>query len=165
MTTVTNTARAGDKNDTRRTVAIEDVSDEELAQMADQMPAGRYVAEKARRDPASIGEISADIVGALASTDPYAHLSAVLGSAYDQAANGKGKDRHNSRSVSFDRQPILEISRMCGLGYPTGQAQKKTQEAVSMFNRGEADRAEAELLGAINYLAAAVLLIRECKVS
>lgn len=109
----------------------------------------------------SIGDLSADIVGALASSDPYAHLSAILGDAYNQAANGKGKARHNARNVSFDRQPILEISRMCGLGYPTGQAQKKTQEAVSMFNRGEADRAEAELLGAINYLAAAVLLIRE----
>jgi len=95
--------------------------------------------------------------------DPYSKLSIVLQSAYGQAADGKGKARHNSRGVSFDRQPIMEIARMCGLGYPTGQAQKKTQEAVSMFNRGEHERAEAELLGAINYLAAAVLLIREAK--
>jgi hypothetical protein len=93
----------------------------------------------------------------------YDALLKVLGDAYNQAASGKGKARHNARNVSFERQPILEIARMCGLGYPTGQAQKKTQEAVSMFNRGEADRAEAELLGAINYLAAAILLIRETK--
>lgn len=96
--------------------------------------------------------------------DPgYATLAEVLKAAHDQAAAGKGKQRHNGRGVDFDRQPIMEIGRMCGLGYPTGQAQKKTQEAVGMVARGEHDRAEAELLGAINYLAAAILLIRETK--
>lgn len=93
--------------------------------------------------------------------NPYASLDNVLRAAFSQAADGKGRQRHNSRNVSFDRQPIMEIGRMCGLGYPAGQAQKKTQEAVSMFNRREYRQAEAELLGAINYLAAAILLIRE----
>lgn len=119
-------------------------------------------------EPQSIGNVATEIVGALkesvaADSDKYASLRAVLKCAYDQAAHGKGRARHNERNISFDRQPIMEIGRMCGLGYPTGQAQKKTQEAVSMFNRGEPDRAEAELLGAINYLAAAVMLIREMK--
>lgn len=90
----------------------------------------------------------------------YEELAAVLQSALDQAQTGKGKERHaNNRPI--DRQPIMEIARMVGLGYPTGQAQKKTQEAVGMFNRGEPGRAVAELKGAIIYLAAAIMLIRE----
>lgn len=120
------------------------------------------------KEPQPVGDLSSQIVGALkesvkADRDQYDSLTRVLHAAYAQASSGKDKARHNARNISFDRQPIMEIGRMCGLGYPTGQAQKKTQEAVSMFNRGEPDRAEAELLGAINYLAAAVLLIRETK--
>lgn len=90
----------------------------------------------------------------------YEPLASVLQAALDQAQSGKGKERH-ANDREFERQPIMEIGRMVGLGYPTGQAQKKTQEAVGMFNRGQTDSAEAELLGAINYLAAAILLIRE----
>ncbi len=127
MTTITNTARAGEKSDER-----------------------------------AIAEVGADMMRAIkADVDPYHTLDGVLRNAFQQAADGKGRQRHNARNVSFDRQPIMEIGRMCGLGYPTGQAQKKTQEAVSMFNRREHHKAEAELLGAINYLAAAILLIRE----
>lgn len=91
----------------------------------------------------------------------YGDLAAILTDAYNQSARGKGKERHNGRSVPFDRQPIMEIGRMCGLGYATGQASKKTQEAVSMFNRGDTVAAERELLGAIVYTAAAIKLIRE----
>lgn len=90
----------------------------------------------------------------------YSPLRSVLDEAYRQASEGKGRERH-ANGKPFDRQPILEISRMVGLGYPTGQAQKKAQEAVGMFNRGKKDAAVAELLGAINYLAAAVILIKE----
>lgn len=90
----------------------------------------------------------------------YENLAAVLQQSLDQAQHGKGKERH-ANSKPFDRQPIMEIGRMVGLGSPTGQAQKKTQEAVGMFNRGEPERAIAELLGAINYLAAAIMLIHE----
>jgi len=46
---------------------------------------------------------------------------------------------------------------MVGPGYQLGQAMKKTQEASRLPN----DRARAELLGAINYLAAAYLLLEE----
>jgi len=57
----------------------------------------------------------------------------------------------------FDRQPICEIARMVGPGYCLGQAMKKAQESARLPR----DRAEAELLGAINYLAAAVIVLRE----
>lgn len=122
-------------------------------------------AKIASTDEATLaGDLTKDIVSALGANmtqEQYKPLYTILHDAYSQAANGKGKARHNGRGVAFDRQPIMEIGRMCGLGYPTGQAQKKTQEAVSMFSRGEGHAAEAELLGAINYLAAAVMLIRE----
>jgi len=90
----------------------------------------------------------------------YEPLAGVLREAHDQAAIGKGKERH-ANAKPFTEQPILAIGRMCGLGYHTGQIQKKVQEAGSMHARGHNDAAIAELLGAINYSAAAILLIRE----
>lgn len=96
----------------------------------------------------------------------YTSLASVLREAYDQAASGKGQQRHNPRSTFFDQQPILEIGRMVGLGFHAGQAMKKAQEAATRFQRNpqsreERERAVAELLGAINYLAAGIILIRE----
>lgn len=98
----------------------------------------------------------------LAPTDPYAPLWRVLYAAYDQAANGKGKERH-ANNKPFTAQPIMEIARMVGPGYQLGQAMKKAQEAGGMIQRGQPDRARAELLGAINYLAACVLMIEEAE--
>jgi len=95
--------------------------------------------------------------------DPdYATLTHALDAALAQAASGKGKERH-ANGKPFDKQPIMEIGRMVGPGYQIGQAMKKGQEAMGMVSRGERDRAQAELLGAINYMAAAWLLIGEIK--
>jgi len=90
--------------------------------------------------------------------DPYAPLERVLMLALQQASGGKGAERHG-QGKPFDRQPMLEISRMLN-GSPVGcmyQAIKKTQEASRMDN----DAARRELLGAINYLAGAYLLLEE----
>jgi hypothetical protein len=93
--------------------------------------------------------------------DPdYAELTRALDAAIEQAAAGKGKERH-ANGKPFDRQPIMEIARMVGPGYQIGQAMKKGQEAMGMHARGETGRARAELLGAINYMAAAWLLLEE----
>jgi hypothetical protein len=93
--------------------------------------------------------------------DPnYVALATALKAAYAQAASGKGRDRH-ANGKSFSAQPIMEIGRMVGAGYQIGQAMKKGQEAMGMLSRNENDRAQAELLGAINYMAAAWLLIGE----
>lgn len=92
----------------------------------------------------------------------YEPLAAVLQQALDQSQSGKGNTRH-ANGKPFLKQPILEIGRMVGLGYPAGQAQKKLQEAVSMAGRGESQAAKAEFLGAIVYAAAAVLLIDEAE--
>ena len=98
----------------------------------------------------------------MSSVPGYDNLSNVLGAAYHQAARGKGKERH-ARDKPFDKQPIMEISRMVGPGYATGQAMKKLQEAKSMMDRGQFAAAKAEALGAINYTAAFYLLIEEAE--
>lgn len=90
----------------------------------------------------------------------YEPLAAILQRALDQAQAGKGKERHANGRAFLD-QPIMTIGRMVGVGYQTGQAMKKAQEAVGMLSRDQPDRAKAELLGAINYLAASILLIEE----
>lgn len=91
---------------------------------------------------------------------PYEPLKAVLARALEQAAHGKGKDRHANGQPFMD-QPIMTIARMVGPGFHIGQAMKKAQEANTMAGRGHAQNAVFELLGAVNYLAAAILLIEE----
>ena len=89
-------------------------------------------------------------------TDPYADLRRVLDMAYLQTAEGKGKERH-ATDKPFSEQPMLEISRMVGVGFCLGQAIKKAQEASRM----PPDAAKREILGAINYLAGAYLVLEE----
>jgi hypothetical protein len=87
---------------------------------------------------------------------PYAPLRRVLDLALEQAAYGKGAQRHG-QGQPFDKQPMMEIGRMVGAGFCFGQAMKKTQEASRM----DPDAAKREILGAINYLAGAYLLLDE----
>lgn len=86
----------------------------------------------------------------------YATLRDILDEAYDQAATGKGKERH-ANDRPWSAQPIAEIGRMVGVGFNLGQAMKKLQEASRM----EGETAVRELLGAIVYVASAIMLIRE----
>lgn len=90
----------------------------------------------------------------------YTTLRAILDAAFNHAATGKGKERH-ARDLPFDDQPMLETTRLVGSGFPLGQAIKKAGEAAGMIERGELSAAEAECLGAINYLAGAVAWMRE----
>lgn len=87
----------------------------------------------------------------------YEPLADVLQKALDQSQRGKGHERHQRGETPFLRQPICEIGRMTGVGYNIGQAMKKGQEAMRL----PTERAQAELLGAIVYLAAAYLLMGE----
>jgi hypothetical protein len=90
----------------------------------------------------------------------YDHLARILALAYDQAARGKGKERHGN-GLPFDKQPIMEIARMSGLGGHIYQVMKKAQEAGTMHANGYSDAAIKEFYGVINYAAAAVKLIEE----
>lgn len=92
--------------------------------------------------------------------DHYTTLRTILDAAFNHAAIGKGKERH-ARDLPFDEQPMLETTRLVGPGFPLGQAIKKAGEAAGMIERGEMIAAEAECLGAINYLAGAVAWMRE----
>lgn len=93
----------------------------------------------------------------------YEDLFSILMGAFDQAAHGKGKERH-ANDKPFDKQPIMEIARMVGLGGHAYQICKKTQEAVGMSGRGQHEAAIAEFRGAIVYAAAAIKLIQESAV-
>lgn len=99
------------------------------------------------------------VLGPRTSAD-YAPLRAVLDAAHDHAARGKGNDRH-ANGRAFVEQPMMKITRDVGPGFPLGQAMKKAQEAGGMIDRGELRAAEAECLGAINYLAGAIIWMRE----
>lgn len=90
--------------------------------------------------------------------DDYQGLQRVLQLALEQASAGKGNERH-ANGKPFDKQPMMEIGRMVGHGFCLGQAIKKAQESSRM----QPDAAQRELLGAINYLAGAYLLLEEIK--
>ena len=99
----------------------------------------------------------------------YAKLWDVLHRAYLQSAMGKGRDRHAPQGEAFTDQPICEMAdfERYGPGGPLYQATKKCYEAfraVRGMGRGSGDhtnvdRAVADMLGAIVYIAAAVVVV------
>lgn len=84
----------------------------------------------------------------------YESLRDVLDRAYAQASEGKGHERH-AVGKPFDQQPMQELISLYGVGFALGQAAKKAQES----QRLPAGHDVAELLGAINYLAGAVIAL------
>lgn len=85
--------------------------------------------------------------------DNYLELEEILLQALEQASGGKGAERHG-QDKPFEEQPMMKIQEMVGQGFALGQAIKKIQES-SRFK--EPERRKAELLGAINYIAGAIL--------
>jgi hypothetical protein len=90
----------------------------------------------------------------------YESLAKVLQAALNQAQSGKGKERH-AADEPFHEQEICQNTRAVGYGYPLGQARKKAREALRLLETKGPDAAIAECLGAINYLAAAVIVMQE----
>ena len=86
----------------------------------------------------------------------YEQLQSVLDAAFKQASQGKGKERHATDN-GFEDQPIMQIQDLVGKGFSLGQAIKKIQESQRM----DTAAAERELLGAIVYIAAAIIHQRE----
>ena len=91
--------------------------------------------------------------------DNYKSLQDVLARAHDQAAAGKGAERH-ANNLPFEQQPILAETRAVGIGFVAGQARKKILEATRCW-QDHPERAVADLLGAINYIAAEIIYIEE----
>ncbi len=86
----------------------------------------------------------------------YLSLRTVLERAALQAETGKGAERHGVPGVPFEDQLICRIGHEVGSNhFAIGQAVKKAIESTRLST----DRAVPELLGAINYLAAAVLTL------
>lgn len=89
----------------------------------------------------------------------YDSLRVVLDEAFAQASEGKGKERHAyGDEEPFEKQPICEIcTRLGSIDGALFQAVKKIYEC----KRLPSERAVNELLGAINYIAAAIILLEK----
>jgi hypothetical protein len=84
----------------------------------------------------------------------YEKLDRVLQQAYDQAAVGKGQQRHGN-GLPFEEQPMQALIDLYGGGFALGQAAKKMQESQRM----ETPAAIRELLGAIVYISGAIIAL------
>ena len=94
--------------------------------------------------------------------DGYEELNTTLIKALEQAQNGKGKERHAKENEPFAKQIICEVTRRLEkspVAFPLGQAVKKIYETVNL----DEDRSIHELYGAINYIAAAIIVLEELK--
>ncbi len=87
----------------------------------------------------------------------YERLTSVLERAHDQAAYGKGAERHGN-GKAFHNQPLRDLIRLHGVGFATGQASKKASEALRLPT---VERQVAELLGSIVYLCGAINAIED----
>lgn len=103
-------------------------------------------------DPATHG------LDAARSDENYLTLRQVLDGALLQAARGKGAERH-ANAQPFECQPMQRIAERRGIGFILGQADKKSEEAQGMLERHDQAAAIRELLGAIVYLAGAIIYI------
>lgn len=86
----------------------------------------------------------------------YELLAKVLQGAYNQAALGKGKERH-ANDLPFHEQKMLSITHQ--LGSPIGlayQVIKKVEEALGLPT---VERQVSELYGAINYTAGIIIYL------
>lgn len=91
--------------------------------------------------------------------DRYESLRKALYAAGDQAEKGKGLERH-ADGESFENQKICVIGRWLRkspVAGPLQQAVKKIVESAGFTP----ERAIHELYGAINYAAAAIVLLQE----
>ena len=88
----------------------------------------------------------------------YERLAGVLQDALDQAQAGKGKERHAGDGEAFHNQQIVQLCEWMGTNHgDVFQASKKAIESTRL----PYPRSRAELLGAINYLAAGVIVLDE----
>jgi hypothetical protein len=96
--------------------------------------------------------------GAVMNTPGYERLAGVLVRAFDQAASGKGKERH-ANDLPFDEQPMQSISDLIGTEAGMAfQAIKKIQESGRLPTREAKVR---ELLGAIVYVSGMVIWLED----
>lgn len=84
----------------------------------------------------------------------YEALAAVLDEALAQAQTGKGKKRHGFAGDRFEDQTIVVLNEK--LGSIHGQVYQAAKKAIEA-TRLDGSRARRDLLGAINYIGAALI--------
>ena len=89
----------------------------------------------------------------------YEDLAGVFREAYRQAAVGKGAERHAGKGEAFADQVMQDGAKRFGVGALLFQAYKKSEES----QRLPLDRGTNELLGAMVYLAGAVIARRKAE--
>lgn len=85
----------------------------------------------------------------------------VFESAVAQVATGKGQERHGLGDEFFN-QKWVRLAKIHGIGFLSGQAQKKLEEAMDYYNKCPPEDFEVawwnkEMLGAINYISMCLL--------
>ena len=125
------------------------------ALMPDEMDTDMCAAPKRATTPAG-----AAYSPVLPPINKYASLENVLHRALQQAASGKGAERH-ATGLPFEDQPMQTISRLVGTHQGLiFQAIKKAQESTRLPT---VERQVSELLGAVNYLAGAIIFLESPK--
>lgn len=97
-------------------------------------------------------ELAEDRLHWIRAVPGYDELFNILALAYDQAARGKGKERH-ANNLPFDQQPLMHLADKFGTGFLLGQAAKKLEESTGLPYGADVK----ELLGSIVYTCAAVM--------
>lgn len=88
----------------------------------------------------------------------YEALAIALQNAYFRAATGKGRTRHGAHGIDFDKQEICQELRNFKTIAPAAfQARKKIKESFRLPREEQIN----ELLDAIVYCAAAVIVLKE----
>lgn len=82
----------------------------------------------------------------------YDKLMSILMDAYEQAASGKGVERHGN-GLNFEDQDMMQVMDRVGINFALGQAIKKITEG----RRLKKGKATTEFLRAIVYLAGAII--------
>ena len=100
---------------------------------------------------------NADPVVGLTAAPGYEQLAQVFAAAHDQAAYGKGKERH-ANGLPFHEQRMQGISDL--VGSPDGMVYQLVKKTTEGLQFDSPDKREHELLGALNYLAGIVIWLR-----
>ena len=87
-------------------------------------------------------------------------LKPILDAVLYQVTKGKG-ERHGGDVIPFWNQTWAIVAHDHGLGFLTGQAQKKLMEAVQQPMNANTEAFERELIGAIAYLGMALLYVNK----
>jgi hypothetical protein len=151
-----NRANEGDPMDKKTRETLRDDLHALGNRIADEMPAAEHMHEEnppANTDSETMDRLADISLVAFNRVAGYEPLRDMLHQAYQQAAVGKGADRH-AGGLEFLNQPIMTEIAHVGTGGALFQIRKKAKEAVDNFESRGPEWARDEMLGVIVYAAA-----------